>query len=120
MLLARKYIGYFRAGFYWLIVFMVLLAGGIFLIHRNIQDPSRALGIDLAIYGVLDLAGALAARSFSPAPYLPDEVASLRPWLTGVYNDITGIVLTFSIVVLAVGAGLIVVSFVFKKKVAEG
>jgi hypothetical protein len=120
MLLARKYIGYFRAGFYWLIVFMVLLAGGIFLIHRNIQDPSRALGIDLALYGVLDLAGALVARSFNPASYLPDEAASLRSWFTGVFHDITGIVLMFSIVVLAIGAGLIVVSFVFKKKVAEG
>lgn len=117
--LARKYIGYFRSGFYWLIVFMVVLVAGIFLIHRNIQDPSRALGIDLALYGVLDLAGTFAARSFQPATLLPDEAASLEPWLTGLFNDITGIMLMFSIVVLAVGAALIVISFVFKKKAAE-
>jgi len=117
--LARQYIGYFRSGFYWLIVFMAVLVAGIFLIHRNIQDPSRALGIDLALYGVLDLAGTYVARSFSPVQYLPDEVASLGPWLTELYNDITGIMLTFSIVVLAIGAALIVISFVFKKKAAE-
>jgi hypothetical protein len=120
LFLARKYIGYFRSNYYLLIAFMVVLAAGIFLIHRNIPDPSRALGTDLALYGVLDLAGTLAARSFSPVSYLPDEVASLGPWLTGIYNDVTGIMLTFSIIVLAIGAGLIVVSFVFKKKAAEG
>jgi hypothetical protein len=120
LFLARKYIGYFRSNYYLLIAFMVVLAAGIFLIHRNIPDPSRALGIDLALYGALDLAGTLAARSFSPVSYLPDEVASLGPWLTGIYDDVTGIMLTFSIIVLAIGAGLIVVSFVFKKKAAEG
>ncbi len=117
--LAKKYIGYFRSGFYWLIVFMVVLVAGIFLIHRNIQDPSRALGIDLLIYGALDLAATFAARSFHPATLLPSEAASLGTWLTGIYNDITGIMLTFSIVVLVIGVALIVISFVFKKKVAE-
>ncbi len=116
--LARKYIGYFRSGFYWLILFMVVLAAGIFLIHRNIPDPSRALGIDLALYGVLDLAGTLAARAFFPSAYQMDIPQSLHAWLTSIYSDITGIMLTFSIVVLAVGVALIVVSFVFRKKAA--
>ncbi len=120
LLLARKYIGYFRAAFYWLIFLMVLLIGGVFLIHRNVPDPSRALGITLALYGVLHLAGALAVRIFSPVTYLPDEAASLESWLSGIYNDVTGIMLTFSIIVLAVGAALIAVSFVVKKRAAEG
>jgi hypothetical protein len=118
--LARKYIGYFRSGFYWLIVFMVVLAAGIFLIHRNIQDPSRALGTDLALYGALDLAGTLVARSFFPSALEMDIPASLHQWLTGIFNDVTGIMLGFSIGVLVIGAALIVVSFVFKKPAAEG
>jgi hypothetical protein len=117
--LVRQYIGYFRQGFYYLIAFMVVLAAGIFLIHRNIPDPSRALGIDLVIYGALDLAGALVARGISLSGYWPEIPASLKMWLDGIYHDITGIMLTFSIVVLVVGAALIVISFVFKKKEPE-
>jgi hypothetical protein len=118
--LAKKYIGYFRSGFYWLIVFMVVLVAGIFLIQCNIPDLSRALGLDLTLYGVLDLAGTFAARSFHPLELLPDIPPSLETWLTGLYNDVTRIMLTFSIVVLAIGVALIVISFVFKKRVAEG
>jgi hypothetical protein len=119
LLLARKYIGYFRAGFYWLIVFMVVLAAGIFLIYRNVPDPSRALGIDLALYGALDLAGALVARSYFPSALEMDIPASLHQWLYGIFQDVTGIMLWFSIGVLVVGAALIVVSFIVKKEAVE-
>ena len=110
LLLARKYIGYFRSAYYWLIVLMVLLAAGIFLIYRNVQEPSRALGIDLFIFGALDLAGVLVARSFNPAQSLlnalPQKVPSLEPWLTALYRDVTGKMLIFSIAVLVIGAVL--------------
>lgn len=123
LLLARKYIGYFRDSYYWLIALMVLLAAGIFLIYRNIQEPSRALGIDLFIFGAFDLAGVLAARSFNPTQslldLLPQKMPSLEPWLDALYRDVTGKMLAFSIGVLVVGVVLIVISFVFKKKAAE-
>lgn len=123
LLLVRKYIGYFQSAYYWLIVLMVLLAAGIFLIYRNVQEPSRALGIDLFIFGALDLAGVLAARSFNPTQSLlnalPQKVPSLGPWLDALYRDVTGKMLAFSIAVLVIGAVLIAISFIFKKKVAE-
>ncbi len=120
LLLAKRYVGYFRSGFYWLIVFMVVLAAGIFLIHRNVHDPSLALGTDLTLYGALDLAGVLVARSFFPSALQMDIPASLHQWLTGIFNDVTGIMLWFSIGILVVGVALIVVSFVFKKPAVEG
>jgi hypothetical protein len=116
----RQYIGYFKTGYIALIGFMVVLVAGIFLIYRNVPEPSRALGIDLSIFGVLDMAGVFMARSFHPLELLPDIPPSLETWFTGLYNDVTGIMLTFSIVVLAIGVALIVISFVFKKRVAEG
>jgi hypothetical protein len=118
ILQVKKYIGWFRAGFYWMIVFMALLIAGIYLIHRNIQDPSRAIGIDLLTFGVLDIIGTLLARSYIPFDSLVADIpVSLETWLTGIYNDIFSVMLTFSIVVAAIGVALIVVSFVFRKKV---
>jgi hypothetical protein len=113
---AKQYIGCFRSGYYGLIIFMLLLAAGISLIFRNIQEPSRTLGIDLTLFGVLDLAGALVARSINPMDYINDVPPSLGTWITGFYNDVIRISLVFSIVVLVIGIALIVISFVFKKK----
>ncbi len=117
--LVKQYVGYFRGVYFGLIAFMALLIAGIFLIHRNMQDPSRALGIDLALYGVLDLAGVIVARNFFPTAYEMDIPDSLYALVSSVFRDITGIMLTFSIVVLAVGVALIIIFFVFKKRAAE-
>jgi hypothetical protein len=123
LFLVRKYVGEFQAAYYWLIVLIILLAAGIFLIYRNIQEPSRALGIDLAVFGALDLAGVLVARAFNPADsllsLLPQKVPSLEPWLNALYRDVTGKMLAFSIGVLVVGAIFIGVSFIFRKNEAE-
>lgn len=123
LMLIRKYIGIFRTAYYWLIVFMAVLAAGIFLIYRNIQEPSRSLGIDLLIFGAFDLAGVLIARSINPAQMilnaLPQQLPSLSPWITALFHDVLTKALTFSIAVLAVAVVLIVISFVFKKKTDE-
>ena len=120
LLLAREYIGIFRTAYYWLIVLMVVLAAGIFLIFRNIEQPSRSLGIDLAFFGALDLAGVLIARSLNPAirllDSLPQHFPSLYPWVTAFFYDVLNRALIFSIIVLAVGIVLIVISFIFRKE----
>jgi hypothetical protein len=113
---AKQYIGYFRSGYCGLIIFMLLLAAGIFLVYRNIWEPSRTLGIDLTLFGVLDLAGALVARNIDPMDYINDIPPSLGTWIAGLYNDVIRISLVLSIVVLVIGIALIVISFVFKKK----
>ncbi len=119
MLMAREYIGYFQAGYSWLIVFMVLLAAGIFLINWNVRVAARAMGIDLIVFGVLDLAGVIIARLINPLEYIPDIPASLETMVTGLYNDVLSIMMWFSIGVLIVGIALLVVSIVVKSKSSE-
>ena len=119
LLLARKYIGYFRTGYYLLIVFMVLLAGLIFLINRNVRDTTRTLGIDLIVFGALYLVSVLLVKNISPVSFIPDIPASLESWLTGLYKDILSTVQIFSIAVLIIGIILLVVSFIVKPKAAE-
>jgi len=116
LLMAREYIGYFQAGYYWLIAFMVLLVAGIFLVNWNVKVAARALGIDLIVFGVLDLAGVIAARFLNPLEYIPDFPSSLETTLTALYNDVLSIMQWFSIGVLIVGIALLVVSIVVRRK----
>jgi hypothetical protein len=119
LLLARKYIGYFQTGFYALIVLMVLLVGFIFLIKRNVRDTTYALGIDFILFGALDMVGVFIAKNIHPMNFLPDIPASLESWLTGLYKDIFSILQAFSIAVLVIGLVLLIISIIFKSKVAE-
>jgi hypothetical protein len=119
LLLARKYIGYFQTGYYALIVFMILLAGLIFLINRNVRDTTRTLGIDLLVFGALDLVGVLLIKNINPVSFIPDIPASLETWLTGLSKDILSSVQIFSIAVLIIGIILLVVSFIVKPRAAE-
>jgi hypothetical protein len=119
LLTARKYIGYFQAAYYGLIAFMVVLAAGIFLINWNVKVAARALGIDLIVFGVLDLAGVIAAKLYSPVGMLPEGASSIEPVLTALYSDVLSIMQWFSIGILIVGVVLLVVSFVVKSKSSE-
>jgi hypothetical protein len=111
----RTYIGYFKIGYVWLFVIVLVMAGLIFLINwSDIKTSMRSLGIDLIIFGVLDLAGILVLRSLSPIRSIPgynDVPVYLQNWIEGVISDITGIMMVFSIVVLVTGAVLLTVSF---------
>jgi hypothetical protein len=117
---ARQYVGYFQTTYYALIGFMVLLVLGIILIHRNVRDTTRALGIDLLIYGALEFAAVFFARNFVPNNLpLSDIPSSIQTWLMGLYSDLLAPLQTFSLVILVCGVVLLVVSFVYKPRVAE-
>jgi hypothetical protein len=119
LLLAKKYISYFQTGYYALIAFMVILVAGIFLINWNVSKAARALGIDLTLYGVLELAGVIFARTFNPMKFIPDIPVSMETWLSGLFKDILAPLQLFSIVIIVIGIALIVASFFFKRKAAE-
>jgi len=120
MIMARQYIGYFQTGYYYLIGFMVLLVLGIILINRNVRGTTRSLGIALLIYGALEFAGVYVARNFMPASLpLPDILSSLQMWLMGLFGDLLAPLQMFSLGVLIGGVVLLVVSFVYKPRVAE-
>ena len=120
MMLARQYIGYFQTGYYYLIGFMVLLVLGIILINRNVRGTTRSLGIALLIYGALEFAGVYVARNFMPTSLpLPDIPSSLQMWLMGLSGDLLAPLQMFSLGVLIGGVVLLVVSFVYKPRIAE-
>jgi len=120
MILARQYIGYFQTGYYYLIGFMVLLVLGIVLINRNVRGATRGLGITFLIYGVLEFAGVYISRNFMPTSLpLPDIPSSLQMWLMGLFGDLLAPLQMFSLGVLIGGVVLLVVSFVYKPRIAE-
>ena len=119
LLTAREYIGYFQAGFYWLIFIMVVLVGLIFLVNWNVRNACRALGIDLIIFGALDLIGVIIAKVVSPLEMIPELPSTMESWLTALYNDVLSIMMWFSIGVLIIGIAFLVVSFVVKPKPSE-
>jgi hypothetical protein len=120
LLLAREYIGYFQTGYYLLIVFMVVLAAVIFLVNWNVSKAALALGIDLTLYGVLELAGVIFARTFNFMQFVPDIPASMETWLNGLLKDILAPLQLFSIIILVIGIALIVASFFIRRGAAEG
>lgn len=113
----------FKFWFVWLIVFMIVLAGLIFLINwSNIRGSMRSLGIDLLIFGIIDLALVLVARFVGiPAqnPLFAEVPASMQDWVKGLYMDVVGIMMWFSIGVIIVGIVLTAASFFIKPREAE-
>jgi hypothetical protein len=118
--LARKSIGYFYAGYYALIAFMVLLVAGIILINLNVKDPSRALGIVFLIYGVAEFAGVLFARYFDFVRLIPDLPSSLQTYLPGLFRDALLPLQWFSLGILILGIVLVVISIVYQPRTAPG
>jgi len=120
MILARQYIGYFQTGYYYLIGFMVLLVLGIVLINRNVRGATRGLGITFLIYGALEFVGVYVARSFMTTSLPLQEIpSSLQMWLMGLSGDLLAPLQMFSLGVLISGVVLLVVSFVYKPRIAE-
>jgi hypothetical protein len=113
---ARRYIGYFRTGYYALIALMVVLVAGIALIYRNIKDTSRDLGITFIVYGLLEFVGVLVARSLHLVDMIPDLPGSLESWLTELFRDFLAPLQWFSLSILIIGVVLLVVSFVYKPR----
>lgn len=116
----RQGIGYFQTGYSALIGFMVLLIAGIILIHRNVRNTTRELGIIFLIYGVLEFVGVYLAKNFAPTSLpLHDIPVQLQTWLMGLYSDLLAPLQMFSLGVLIGGVVLLVVSFVYKPSESE-
>jgi hypothetical protein len=122
LILVRKYVGYFKTSYYLLIAFMALMVIAIFLINRNVRNSTRSLGISLLVYGVLEFAGVYVARNLLPTDIsflFPDSAGipeSLQTWLSGFYTDVLAPLQIFSIIILAIGVVLIVVSILYRRK----
>ena len=116
----RQYLSYVQTAYYALIGLMVLLVVGIILLKRDVRSASRGLGITFLIYGILEYAGVFATKNFLPTSLpLPEIPSSLQPWLMGLINDFVAPLEIFSIGLMAGGAALIIVSFVYRPRRVE-
>jgi hypothetical protein len=118
----RKGIGYFQTYYYWLIGLMIVLAALILLVNMNIRVTARSLGINLCLFGSLDLLGVILTMTLSPMKYISNSLdipASLNSWIDGLSKDIASVALPLSIGILVVGVALLVVSFIVGPKEAK-
>ncbi|MCK5577357.1 MAG: hypothetical protein KAI14_03480, partial [Dehalococcoidales bacterium] len=116
----RESLSYVQTAHYALIGLMALLVAAIILLERNVKKATRGLGITFLIYGILEFAGVYAINNFLPTSLpLPDIPPSLQTWLLGLIADSAAPLQTFSIGLMAVGAVLIVVSIVYRRRSVE-
>ncbi len=117
VLMVKQDIGYFQLGYKLLFVFMLIVVAGIVLLNFQLRAASRTLSVTLLTYGVFEYGGILLGRYLVPQ-YLsaPSGVPpALWSWLTVLIDDLFQPLATFSLICLAVGAVLLVVSFVAPK-----
>ncbi len=116
LLLARDSISYAQTAFYGLIALMVVLVAGIVLLHRNVGEATRKLGITFLIYGVIEYAGVWGTQRFMPeVPLLGDIPPSIQTWLNGLVLDLLAPLQILAIGLMAVGAALIITSVLYPR-----
>ncbi len=115
---ARRYLGYFDAAYYGLIALALVLIGLIWVVWREVKRPILAVGSTLGFFGLLELAGAIIARSINPFDYATglDIPSYARNIALNVYHDALQPMLVFDIVVLVIGVALLTLSFFVRSK----
>ncbi len=114
---ARRYIGYFRTGFYALIGVAVVLMAAVVLVYRRTMEVLLSLGITFALFGAVTLSGTVFARTLTWVTYLPDDVpAAVRSGLTGTIGEALEPLLWYSIGILVVGIVMIVLGVLFRRR----
>ncbi len=118
---ARDVIGYFRLGYWLLLLFILLLIAGIALICWQVRSASLMLGIILLASGVIFFAGNLVTRYFvggliSGQPDIPAQIQSLMPQMVG---DFLNPLVIYSVILAVIGAALLAVYFICKSRQAQ-
>ena len=116
---ARRYLGYFDGGYYALFGLALVLMVLIWVVWREFKRPVLSVGITLAFFGFLELAGWIIARTINPFDYatgtqpIPDYAQNV---VLTIYRDALQPMLIFNIVVLVIGLGLLTLSFFLKSQ----
>ncbi len=113
--MAREYARYTETAYYGLIALMVVLVLGIILLHRSVKGVTRELGVTFLIYGVIEYAGVWATQRYLPEMPMPDIPPSIQAWLNGFIADLIAPMQVLGIGLMAAGAALIIVSFVYPR-----
>jgi hypothetical protein len=117
---AKQYISYVQTVFYGLIGLMVLLILAIIFLNRNVKEATRGLGLTILFSGVAQYVILWATSRYSPT-LLPfaDIPPSLQAWLVQLADDFMAPLQTLSIGVMAVGAALIIISIIYRRRRVE-
>jgi hypothetical protein len=119
---ARPYIRMFQMAYWGLIVLILLVIGGIILIHRSVRGATRDLGINFLVYGGLNLIGVLILKITIGRPEfiqrfiegdIPDSVWNV---ISPVIQRLTQPIFIFTLACTIIGVALLVVSFVYPKR----
>jgi hypothetical protein len=112
----RTVVGYFRLVFILLIVFIVLVISGIILIHREVKGAARDLGIIFLTVGLIEFLEFMIGKYIvNSSLTMADIPTALATWLPGLYADLFRPLEIFSMVLLIGGAGLIVLSILYRR-----
>jgi len=114
----RDYVHTFRLGYFILIAVMVLLAGGIFLIYRELKGTMRILGIIFMVFGICELLFYMVARNVVGAQLeqLENVPEQLHLWLQQLAVHAMSTLQILGIGFIVGGVALLVLSFVGKTR----
>ncbi len=116
MLQVKQYVSYVQTAYVGLIVLMLALVLAIIFLNRSVKEATRELGTTFLFAGVAQYAILWATSRYSPR-LLPfaDIPSSLHAWTTQLVNDLMAPLQTLSIGVVAAGAVLVIISFVYPR-----
>jgi uncharacterized protein YjeT (DUF2065 family) len=113
----RRYIGYFRIVYWALIVSSALFIMGIILLDRRVRGATRWIGIPCLVSGIVSYLGTFLVRSFATGLIaslaLPTQ---LQAWLPQLLDDSLAPLRVYGVVLMVVGATLLIVSFVYRRR----
>jgi hypothetical protein len=119
---ARPYIRMFQMAYWGLIALILLVIGGIILIHRSVRGATRDLGINFLVYGAINLVGILILKNTIGKPEfiqrfvegdIPDSTFDI---ISPVIQRLTQPLFVFTLACTIIGVALLVVSFVYPKR----
>ncbi|MDO9334457.1 MAG: hypothetical protein Q7T57_08055 [Dehalococcoidales bacterium] len=118
----KPYIRIFQMAYWGLIILILLVIGGIILIHRSVRGATRDLGINFVLYGAIGLVVVLIIKSIVGSPEfiqnfikgdVPDYALNI---ISPVIQRLTQPLFTFTLACTIIGVALLVVSFVYPKR----
>ena len=119
---ARPFIRMFQMAYWGLIILILLVIGGIILIHRSVRGATRDLGINFLVYGAINLIGVLILKNTIGKPEfiqrfvegdIPDSVWNI---ISPVIQRLTQPLFVLTLACTIIGVALLVVSFVYPKR----
>ena len=114
----RPYILQFQTYYIWLIIFMIVVAGGIVALNLSVRKATCAIGSVLLAYGIIEFVPLMVFQFLAPRYFYNDMLADVPAYLNtyarqAIFDSISPL-WWFSLGTLIAGIALLVVSFVYR------